>query len=461
MLGWIRFAISIRISQPIENKMHDVVIREARVLLNGKWQYRDIGIDEGLFSTFSPGEGKQIIDAAGKLLVPGGVDLHVHFNEPGRTHWEGFATGSLAAAAGGNTFLVEMPLNSIPSTVSARFLQEKIEAIGDQSHIDFGLWGGLVPGNVNEIAGLHQAGVVGFKAFMSPSGTDDFVNSDTSTLKLGMQEISKTGKLLAIHAEDPLVLDTVSETLSKKESALDWEKSRPVEAELSAVQIAIDLASETGCRIHIVHVSAPPVLELIQKAKNSGIDITCETCPHYLLMSIEEADSIGPDAKCAPPLRPQATVDSMWEAVRSGFVDTIGSDHSPCPPDLKKGKSFYDAWGGVSGLQHGLPLLWQKAAEDANVFQTLVDLTSMRPSELVGLNNKGKIDIGYDADFVLIKNNPKPIPISIEQLHYRHAQTAYIGKTLSHSVSETWTQGRCIYRDGQAIGLPRGKFLAF
>lgn len=441
--------------------MHDVVIREARVLLNGKWQYRDIGIDEGVFTSFNPGMGSETIDAAGKLLVPGGVDLHVHFNEPGRTHWEGFATGSLAAVAGGNTFLVEMPLNSIPSTVSAQYLQQKIESIGEQSHIDFGLWGGLVPGNVNEIEGLHQAGVVGFKAFMSPSGTDDFANSDTSTLRQGMQEIAKTGKVLAIHAEDPHVLDTVSETLSNKKTALDWEKSRPVEAELSAVQIAIDLASETGCRIHIVHVSAPPVLELIQKAKNSGIDITCETCPHYLLLSIEEADTIGPDAKCAPPLRPQETVEDMWKSVCNGLVDTIGSDHSPCPPDMKTGKSFYDAWGGVSGLQHGLPLLWQKAAEDALAFQKIINLTSTNPSELIGLKNKGKIDIGYDADFVIVKNDLKPDRISSDQLHYRHSQSAYLGKALSYSVSETWKQGRCIYRKGEPVGPPRGKFLEF
>lgn len=440
--------------------MHDLVIRDARLLLDGAWKNTDLGIDQGRFTTFDPDQGTETLDAAGRFLLPGGVDLHVHFNEPGRTHWEGFATGSLAAAAGGNTFLVEMPLNSIPSTVSAAFLRQKLSAIAAQSVTDFALWGGLVPGNTKQIDGLHRAGVAGFKAFMSPSGTDDFQNSDTSTLREGMREIAKTGKILAIHAEDPAVLDQVAPSLPSKQTALDWELSRPIEAELSAVKIAIDLAAETDCRIHIVHVSAPPVLELIAQAKADGLDITCETCPHYLLMPIEEADEIGPDAKCAPPLRPQETVSAMWKSLRSGLIDTIGSDHSPCSPHLKEGKSFYDAWGGISGLQHGLPLLWQEALGDPALFDTLIHLASKRPADLIGLANKGSIAIGYDADFALVEKLASPVPIMPADLHYRHPQSAYCRKSLSLKVSETWARGQCIYREGKAAGPARGKFIA-
>lgn len=441
--------------------MHDLVIRDARVLREAKWQVCDIGIDQGRFTSFDPSSGKETLDAAGRILTPGGVDLHVHFNEPGRTHWEGFATGSLAAAAGGNTFLVEMPLNSIPSTVSAEFLQQKLEAIGSQSFVDFALWGGLVPGNVDQIAALHQAGVAGFKAFMSPSGTDDFENSDTDTLRKGMVEIAKTGKILAIHAEDPAVLDSASKQLTSKRSALDWERSRPVAAELSAVKIAIDLAADTGCRIHIVHVSAPEVLELIASAKKSGLDITCETCPHYLLMAIDEADARGPNAKCAPPLRPKETVKALWECLRVGLIDTIGSDHSPAPPDLKTGKTFYDAWGGISGIQHGLPLLLQHGLQDLSLFEKLLELASDFPSQLIGLANKGKILENYAADFAIIETLSDPVEIRSSELLYRHQQSAYCEMKRFLNVKETWLGGRCIYRDGAAHGTPQGQFVSF
>ncbi|MBC2605440.1 allantoinase AllB [Pelagicoccus albus] len=441
--------------------MHDLVIRGARIFEDGQWIEKDIGIDDGKFASFQAESGRETLDAQGRFLLPGGIDLHVHFNEPGRTHWEGFATGSLAAAAGGNTFLCEMPLNSIPSTVSARDLQTKLDAINGKSLLDYALWGGLVPGNVSEIAGLHEAGVAGFKAFMSPSGTDDFINSDTQTLKAGMKEIAKTGKILAIHAEDPATLTSASDGLSSKLTALDWEKSRPVEAEINAVKIAIDLAAESGCRIHIVHVSAPEVLEVIAKAKMQGVDITCETCPHYLLLTIEQADQIGPHAKCAPPLRPRHTVNGLWQAIRMGMVDTIGSDHSPAPPDLKSGKTFYDAWGGISGVQHGLPLLWQKAASDPELFQRLLDLSSKNAGELIGLHGKGSIKAGYDADFTLVAEYGACSSITEAELLYRHKTSAYCGMDLGLKVEETWQAGRCVYKDGAGMGDPKGAFIKF
>ncbi|EDY84609.1 allantoinase [Verrucomicrobiia bacterium DG1235] len=441
--------------------MHELVVRDAKVLENGKWRITDIGVDQGKFTSFEPDSGHATLDAKERIVLPGGLDLHVHFNEPGRTHWEGFATGSLSAAAGGNTFLVEMPLNSIPSTVSVESLRLKRNAIGQQSRVDYALWGGLVPGNENELQALAQAGVAGFKAFMSPSGTDDFANSDTETLRRGMKEIAKTGKVLALHAEDPAVLEAANASLPSKISALDWEKSRPVAAEVSAIKIAIELAAETGCRIHIVHVSSPDALQVIVEAKALGLPITCETCPHYLLIAINEADAIGPLSKCAPPLRDPKTVRNLWKSLRNGEIDTIGSDHSPCPPEMKIGKSFYDAWGGISGLQHGLPLLWQEALNDPELFQILIDLSCKSPSGLIGLDSKGSLSIGKDADFALVEELERATPISTADLHYRHPQSAYCDKLLRLQVSETWLRGNCVYRQGRAVGKPQGRHITF
>lgn len=444
--------------------MHDLILRNAQRFDGSQWKPTDIAIDDGRFTAFdaSDSSAKETIDAQGRYCLPGGVDLHVHFNEPGRTHWEGFATGSLAAAAGGVSFLVEMPLNSIPSTVSLDSLQTKLEAIGAQSTTDYGLWGGLVPGNAEELVPMAEAGVAGFKAFMSPSGTDDFVNSDPNTLKEGMEQIAKTGKILALHAEDPQVLAAAAQTATPKQTAIDWERSRPIEAEMSAVRIALDLAGETGCRLHIVHVSAPEVLSLIAAGKAQGIDVTCETCPHYLLLSIEQSDAIGPAAKCAPPLRPGATVDALWRALGQGMIQTIGSDHSPSPPEMKTGAAnFYQAWGGISGVQHGLPLLWEKTIQDPALFSQILTLSTANPSQLIGLGSKGSLALGMDADFSLVEQRPSKHPIHADDLLYRHRHSAYCGLPLSLHVAETWQRGYRIYKRGAAPIKPRGRFMPF
>lgn len=439
--------------------MHDLAIRNAKFLSGGSWQLGDLGVDEGKVSSFSPVSAKKDIDAEGALCIPGAVDLHVHFNEPGRTHWEGFSTGSIAAAAGGTTTLVEMPLNAIPSTVTVEALETKLQAIGKQSYVDFALWGGLVPGNTNDLQPLAEAGVAGFKAFMSPSGTDDFENSDVATLRSGMKEIAKTGKLLAIHAEDPNVLDSVS--LDSKRTALDWESSRPVEAELSAVQIAVELSAETDCPIHIVHVSSPEVLKFISEAKAKGVAITCETCPHYLLLPIESADKIGPNAKCAPPLRPKTTLEGLWESLSSDLIDTIGTDHSPSPPELKTGKNFFEAWGGISGIQHGFPLLLEKAKNKPELFQKLLQLICSQPAELLGFADKGSLQTGMDADFSLIEVRQNATPIEAADLLTRHRESAYCGIPLSLCVNETWLRGSCIQKYGKPTNPPFGKFIKF
>ena len=387
--------------------MVDTLIKNLNCLIDGTWRPRDLSIAGGRIEAIESSlifSAREEVDAGGAYCLPGAVDLHVHFNEPGRTHWEGFATGSAAAAAGGVTTLAEMPLNSIPSTVSVAALEQKLGIVGSKSYVDFGLWGGVVPGNADELVPLAKAGVMGFKAFMSPSGTDDFANADVATLKEAMRRIAPTGLRLALHAEDPAVLQIAGAAQASKVTAFDWEASRPIEAEMSAVRIAIDLAEASGCPITIVHVSAPEVLELISKAKSSGIDIIAETCPHYLLLSIADADRIGTRAKCAPPLRPQVVVDGLRQALYDGLIDTVGSDHSPSSPELKEGLSFYDAWGGISGLQHGFPLTVDLGGlKDGSWMDCLQRSFATRPAALAGFSGKGGLQVGMDADFVLME----------------------------------------------------------
>ena len=289
--------------------MFDTIIRNVRVIKDDAWHFVDLGIIDESFAEISPnitGSSKSEVDGDSAYCLPGSVDLHVHFNEPGRIHWEGFTTGSAAASAAGISYLAEMPLNSIPSTTSVDALNTKLAAINNKSYVDFGLWGGIVPGNINDIEPLAKAGVIGFKAFMIPSGNVDFLNSDRSTLREAMYRIAQTGLRLALHAEDPIVVNRASERLKRTVSAFDWDASRPVEAEISATKTAIELSLETGCPITIVHVSSAEVLSVIQNAKRQGVDIICETCPHYLLLTRVDADNIGADAKCAPPLRSKA-----------------------------------------------------------------------------------------------------------------------------------------------------------
>ncbi|MEM7791639.1 MAG: allantoinase AllB [Verrucomicrobiota bacterium] len=444
--------------------MFETKITNIFVLKDRAWVPCEIGIEGGQIVEMAPsvsGQAKEEIDGDGAFCFPGAVDLHAHFNEPGRTNWEGFEAGSAAAAVAGITYLAEMPLNSIPSTVSVDALQLKLEAVEAKSYVDFGLWGGLVPGNIDEIEPLAEAGVMGFKAFMSPSGTDDFQNSDTATLREGMKRIAPTGLRLALHAEDPAVLESASAGLTSKESAFDWERSRPIEAEISAVKIASELAGETGCPITIVHVSAPEVLEVIHEVRAKGIDILCETCPHYLLLSIEDAAKIGTVAKCAPPLRPSVTVQAMLDAFSKGWVDTLGSDHSPSPSDLKLGKTFYDAWGGISGIQYGHPMLIDAYGLHNTDYMAQLQLcASTVPASMIGLTAKGTLEIGMDADFSLIKNLDHPEEIREDDLLYRHKQSAYCGLDIEVEVISTWLRGDCIAQRGKTIGQPRGRFIS-
>lgn len=392
-------------------------------------------------SGFANGE----IDFGRNFILPGWIDAHVHFNEPGRADWEGFATGSRALAAGGGTTFFDMPLNSSPPVITRAAFEEK-RRIGEQkSCLDFALWAGLTPDSLDHMEAMANAGAIGYKAFMCPSGLDEFQSANPSTLRKGMEIAARTGLPVAVHAEDPEVIRL--HQLARPPAATDmraWLDSRPIEAELSAIRIAIDLAGETGCDLHIVHVTCPEGIDLVTAAKALGVRVTVETCPHYLLLDDEQAIAIGPAAKCAPPLRTAGNVAAMWEKLLAGEIDTIGSDHSPSPPDLKQGDDSFAMWGGIAGIQHGLLLLLSHGLN-------FTPQISSNVAARFRLGGKGSLTPGHDADFIVLEK--KPLTITRDCLLTRHPISPYVGLTSAFTVAATYLRGQPVNSS------TRGKFL--
>src|SRR5882724_1445715 len=333
----------------------DVIIRGGTVVTPGETRPADIGILDGKIVELGPavaGSARETIDAKGLHIFSGIIDSHVHFNEPGRAEWEGIETGSKALAAGGGTMFFDMPLNAHPPTLDAESFEQKLGAADAKSVTDFAFWGGLVPGNLDHLEELAECGVVGFKAFMSNSGIDDFPRADDRTLREGMKRAARLQKIVALHAESEAITSELAHRLiaNGKTSVRDYLDSRPMRAELDAIQHALEIAGETGCSLHIVHVTCGQGIGVIASAREQGLDVTCETCPHYLLLTEEDMERIGPLAKCAPPLRPNDTRDGLWQWLALGGITTIGSDHSPAPPDMKIDKNFFKVWGGISSV---------------------------------------------------------------------------------------------------------------
>ena len=383
-------------------------------------------------------DGREVIEARGLHVLPGVSDAHVHFNEPGRTDWEGWATGTRALAAGGATACIEMPLNAHPPTIDGPAFDAKRRAAERSAVVDFALWGGIVPGNLDRLEELAERGVVGFKAFMCDSGIDDFPPVDPDTLGAGMERAAKLGLPVAVHAEDPATLRAPRGT--------DWRAfvaARPIEAELNAIETALALARETGCSLHVVHVSSARGVELVA---NAGIDATCETCPHYLTLADRDLETLGTRAKCAPPLRAPEEVNLLWE--RLGDVAFIASDHSPCPPAMKQG-DFTDAWGGIAGCQTLLPLLLDSQRLD---LEQVATLTSTNPARRFRLPKA--FDLGGDADLVLVDLNQSHAPV----LHDRHKSSPFAGRPLRGKVVRTFLRGATVFHDGQ-ITAQRGQLL--
>ena len=440
----------------------DLIIRGGTLITPDGEQTADLGIAEGkIVSIGSGGSASEEIDATGLHIFPGVIDSHVHFNEPGRADWEGIETGSHALAAGGGTTFFDMPLNAHPPTCDARSFDEKLIAMEEKSLTDYALWGGLVPGNLDKLDRLADRGVIGFKAFMSNSGIDDFDCVDNATLKEGMKRCAALGKIVAVHAES----DTITARLAAKAlaedkiSVRDYLDSRPIHAELEAIQRAIQFAGETKCSLHIVHVSIGAGVALIASARSQGADVTCETCPHYLVLTEADAEKIGALAKCAPPLRTQSAQDVLWRYLEAGHVNTIGSDHSPSPPNMKRNYNFFKVWGGISGVQHTLSLMLTEGRINRGIaLKAISDLLSANVASRFLFPNKGKIAPGFDADFALV-DLKQTFAVAKEDLLYRHPQSPYIGRALTGRVVQTILRGRTIYKDGKIIATGGGKLI--
>jgi len=444
----------------------DLVIRGRRVVYEGAVAPASIHISAGRISAIAPFDetppGAEIVEAGeDSFVMPGLVDSHVHVNEPGRTEWEGFETATRAALAGGVTTIVDMPLNCIPATTTLDGLQSKLAASEGKLYADIAFWGGVVPGNTGELAGLWDAGVVGFKCFLVHSGVDEFPNVTESDLREAMPELTRLGAMLIVHAEVPGPIENACCQTSNGEVARTYEaflRSRPRAAENEAVELMIRLGLESGCRIHIVHHSSSDALSMLRAAKRAGAQITVETCPHYLHFAAEDIGEGATEFKCCPPIRERENREQLWAALRDGTIDLVVSDHSPCPPEMKLREQgdFMKAWGGISSLQLRLPVMWTEASARGFEVDQLTEWLCRAPARQVGLSQqKGSISVGCDADLV-IWNPDREFRVSPELIQHRHKLTPYAGEVLRGVVEKTFLRGQMVY-DGGAFGEPRGQ----
>jgi allantoinase len=405
------------------------------------------------------GDASEATNLADVPLLPGFVDSHVHVNEPGRTDWEGFATATRAAAAGGITTIVDMPLNCLPSTTTPAALRAKLAAARNQLHVDVAFWGGLVPGNSGDLRGLHEAGVAGFKCFLSPSGVDEFphVSADEMTAAMGI--LAELGSPLLVHAEDAALVARYGTTGGDRRDAKAWAASRPPECEVEAVRAVIRAAEHTGARAHIVHLATADALPELRAARARGVQLSVETCPHYLWFAAEDAPPGATAWKCAPPIRDASNRDRLREALFAGDIDLVASDHSPAPPALKSAGEgdFFAAWGGIASLQLSPLIAWTIASRAGRTLSDLSRWLSAAPARLAGLNGrKGAIAAGCDADFVAFDDSGDT-RVDAQRLEHRHKITPYDGAVLRGRVQRTWLRGELIYDRGVFPGNAKGR----
>ena len=423
----------------------DLVVRGDRVLADGRISPRSVGVRAGRTVVVEPRDAgltapRVVTLADDEVLLPGLVDTHVHVNEPGRTEWEGFATATRAAAAGGVTTLVDMPLNCIPPTVDVEALRIKRSAAAGRCHVDVGFWGGAIPGNVAELRPLYEAGVFGFKCFLLDSGVEEFPPLDLDGLERALDELAPLDALLIVHAEDASVIEAATERHGT--GYAEFLRSRPPEAEHVAIRDTTERAGKHDARVHVLHLSSAGGLPIISAARADHVRISVETCPHYLTLTAEEIGDGQTQFKCCPPIREAANRERLWDGLRDGVIDCVVSDHSPCPPELKSlgGGDFALAWGGVSSLQLGLPLVWTEARKRGHALTDVVGWMASRPAEIAGVGRKGRIRAGWDADFAIFAPD-ETLVVDPQHLHHRHPVTPYAGRKLTGVVRSTWLRG--------------------
>lgn len=437
----------------------DTLVRGGTLVRPDGRQKADIRISDGRIVEIAPelkGAGNEI-DARGLHVFPGLIDMHLHFNEPGRTEWEGAETGSYALAAGGGTLFFDMPLNSTPCTITAEQVDAKRAALEASSIADFGLWGGLVPGSVNHMARMAERGVVGFKAFMCDSGLPEFPHADDKTLRDGMREAARLGLPVAVHAESEATRALTAAMTGS--TARDFLASRPVSAELDAIVRAVDLAGETGAKLHIVHVSTGSGVVKAAEGRARGVDVSVETCPHYLFFTENDLETIGVAVKCAPPLRHRDEHALLWGEVLDGRVDVIASDHSPADPALKKAGDFRASWGGVAGVQSTLAVLLERGFDGRRLrFEHISALIAANPAKRLRIPAKGTLATGNDADLMLLDPS-RSYTLNATQLLQRHKISPYLGFEFTGVIVRTMRRGETIFLDGKVAAETRGKFV--
>jgi allantoinase len=422
-----------------------------------------LGVRGGRISALSetPLQARETVDATGRVVLPGAVDLHVHFNEPGHPDYEGWAAGSRAAAAGGVTTIADMPLVCMPATTTVKALRTKREIAERTSLVDFALWAGLVPYNLDHLDALHAEGVAGFKAFMAHAGTDAFPFVDDDALYEGLRRAAAAGATVAVHAENHAITSARAARLRAqgRRDRRAWGEARPPIAELEAIARLLTLARDAGCAVHVVHVSLPEGVEAIRAARQRGQRVTCETCAHYLVLTEDDFDRIGPAAKCAPPLRDAARREGLWDAVLRGHVDTLASDHAPGPADGKSRgvNDVFDAWGGIAGIQSALPLLLTHAVRERGMtLEQLAWLTSTNPARIAGLwPRKGGLVVGGDADFVVV-DLERAWTLTPDHLYSRNRHSPYVGMEMRGWFTHVLRRGEVIVEDGRAADAGAG-----
>ncbi|CAN5498038.1 allantoinase AllB [soil metagenome] len=443
--------------------MPDFAIHSNNTIIGNAVKEATILIDDGKISAVIEGFAKdldcEIIDVADKVLMPGLVDSHVHINEPGRTDWEGFDTATKAAIAGGLTTLVEMPLNASPVTTTVAAFETKLAATEGKLHTNCGFWGGIIPGNTNEIEPLIAKGVLGFKAFLTHSGIDEFPNVTEADLHFAMPIIAKHGLPLLVHCE---LSDTPADGIfDDPKSYRQYLASRPKKWEDDAVALMIRLCEQYKCRVHIVHLSSANAIDQIAKAKQKGLPLTVETAQHYLYFNAEYIPDGKTAFKCAPPIRKRSNNDKLWQALKDDIIDFVATDHSPAPPGLKQLDSgdLMKAWGGISSIQFALPVLWTAAkTKDCTVIE-IANWLSAKPALLAGLqNSKGRIEIGFDADLI-VWDPKKSFVVKEEMIHHKHKLTPYLNETLYGVVEQTYLAGEMVFDNGVFTKLDKGKVI--